>query len=65
MTEAVEHLLCKYEVLSSNPSPTKKHKVHFFSTEDSWPLSLTLGREPRQAVDGEALKGDTDREQRS
>jgi hypothetical protein len=26
VTKAVEHLLCKHEALSSNPSPTKKNK---------------------------------------
>jgi hypothetical protein len=26
VTQAVECLLCKYKVLSSNPSPTKKNK---------------------------------------
>jgi hypothetical protein len=26
MTQMVEHLLCKYEALTSNPSPTKKRE---------------------------------------
>jgi hypothetical protein len=26
MTQVGEHLLCKYETVSSNPSPTKKKK---------------------------------------
>jgi hypothetical protein len=41
MTQAVEHLLCKREALSSNPSPIKRKKCILAGCQWLMPIILT------------------------
>jgi hypothetical protein len=34
VAQTIECLLCKYEALNSNPSPTKKKKINKFNTTE-------------------------------